>query len=473
MIYPSEFGFSLIKNVLMDIYGERGSCEHNLRRYMHSTEWALDCRIVENVQQIPTLNIDQIKQQIQWESAMQKKALTMQRFVQSYSGKLTDDDYYSLASEMGLAPSQCPWEETLFPHVLDLWVSSDEESREIQSKVEKHKKQIAYMGNIMMDYLSDRQLVSYKQPGTDKRRILFSQGYGRNFYRGENAFYGQSRPSLYRKISEDPQEATVQRLIGFTRISEFSLWINKLKCVKHWHSDTFHGAIAQHYGIPTNGIDITSDLKVALFFACCSYEQSSHSWRPLKKEEFEKNNSRPDVACLGGDSRYGVIFSAPADISFLSREVDDPALHFACPTPVGYQPFMRCAAQSAYIIEAGEPYNLYRDATFSKHKFLLSEEICQWIFHEMQQGDSIYPREGLNNFEACIDMIKKSKVYSREALKLALNFYDFNFTEDEAKNLLYKAGYTCTKNPPWDSETILHQIDSTYGFLDNTLQFTV
>lgn len=58
----------------MDIYGERGSCEHNLRRYMHSTEWALDCRIVENVQQIPTLNIDQIKQQIQWESAMQKKS---------------------------------------------------------------------------------------------------------------------------------------------------------------------------------------------------------------------------------------------------------------------------------------------------------------------------------------------------------------------------------------------------------------
>ncbi len=473
MIYPSVFGFSLIRNVLTNVYGERGSYEYNLRRYMYSDEWIADCRIVKTVEQVPTLTIDQIRQQLQWEQAMRKKAISMQYYVRTHSGKLADDDYCVLAGEMGLAPSLCPWEETLFPHVLDLWASSDEESREIQRQAEEHKSQIAYIGNMMMDVLSDRQLVSYKQPGTNKMRILFSQGYGRNFYRGENAFYGQSRPSLYRNISEDPQEAAMQRLIGFVKISEFSLWINKLECVKHWPGDTFHGAIAQHYGIPTNGMDITSDLKVALFFACCTYDKERHSWRPLRKEEFEKADARPSVARLGGDSRYGILFSAPADISFLSREVDDPALHFACPTPVGYQPFMRCAAQSAYIIEAGEPYDLYRDVTFSKHKFELSEEICQWIYHEMHQGVDIYPREGITDFEACIEMIQNSKVYTTEALKLTLNFYNFNSTEVEARKLLYEAGYTCVKNPPWNSETILHQIDITFGFLDNTLQVTV
>ena len=61
-------------------------------------------------------------------------------------------------------------------------------------------------------------------------------------------------------------------LIRIIKMLDFSLWISQLNCVKNWlHGDVFHGAIAQHYGIATNGMDVSSNLKIALFFACCYY----------------------------------------------------------------------------------------------------------------------------------------------------------------------------------------------------------
>ena len=474
MIYPSEYGFAAIKDILIEVYGERGRYENSLRRYMQSDEWIASCRDVKSIDQVPALTMDVIKQQIQWEAKMREKALALQSFVQNHSGALKEDDFCMLAAEMGLAPSPCPWVETLFPHVVDLWVSSEEEGQDIQKRVEDRKGQIAMIGNLMMDYLSDRQVVTYRQPGTNESRTFLSQGYVRNFFRGENAFYGQSRPSLYRGISANPQKAFLQRLTGLLKMSEFSLWINQLRCAHDSGVDPFHGAIAQHYGIPTNGIDITSDLKVALFFACCTYDSVGQGWRPLKVEEIQNADSRPDVARLGGDSRYGMIFFAPADTSFLSREVEDPTLHLACPTPIGYQPFMRCAAQSAYIIEAGEPYDLYHDGTFAKYKIRLTEEMCRWIYHEMHEGQDIYPKEGLNAFQPYIERIRSSTEYYEGALSLTLNFHKLGLSLEEAKKLLRQAGYRCVKELPWNSPQVLGEIDALYSHFENmTFQFTV
>ena len=112
-----------------------------------------------------------------------------------------------------------------------------------------------------------------------------------------------SRPSLFRKLSKDSFNAQVDTILGMVRIIDFSLWLNQLSFVKNWpYGDVFHGAIAQHYGIPTNCMDVTSDLETALFFACCNYENGQ--WRPLRADEFAEANSRN----LGKncDARYGM-----------------------------------------------------------------------------------------------------------------------------------------------------------------------
>lgn len=463
-IIPSGNGFAFLENFTQEVYGDRGRFDSNLERYFYSEEWSKGCRRVGAVEEVPVLTTEQIKQQIRWETAMREKARRMQRFVAERRGELSDEDYCAIAADMGLAPSSCPWEETLFPRVVNLWVSSEEEGNALQKRVEEHKGLIATMGNMMMDALSDRQIISCPQPGTGRLRAMLSQGYARNYFRGENAFFGKSRPSLFRNIPSDPQEAVIHRIIGFTRMCEFSLWIEKMDCVNKWpYGDVFHGAVAQHYGVPTNGLDITSDLKVALFFSCCTFDRGSNSWRPLKKEEFENIDSRPSVARLGGDSRYGMIFCAPADVSFMSRELNDPRLHLTCPTPVGYQPFMRCERQSAYIIEAGEPYDLYLDETFSKFKFRLTEDLCWWIYQEMDGGLAIYPNEGLAGCISVVDDIIRLEQYSKEALAGAIKHYAPDFSMDEAIRVLEQRGHVCRQTVQWCSDDMLNRINAQYS----------
>lgn len=463
-VIPSGNGFSFLEGFTKQIYGDRGGFGYNLERYFCSQEWHNACRQVKSVDQVPLLTEVQLKQQIQWETAMREKALHILRFVMEYGEKVTDDDYCAIAGDMGLAPGRCPWEETLFPHVVDLWASSEEEGQAIQKQVEAHKQTIASMGNMMLDALADRQIISYSQPGTNRLRAMLSQGYARNYHRGENAFYGASRPSLFRNIPDDPMEATIHRVLGFTRLYEFSLWIEQMDCVRHWpYGDVFHGTVAQHYGIPTNGLDITSDFKVALFFACCTFDEKTNAWRPLRKSEFEFASSRPSVAKLGGDSRYGMIFSAPVDLSLMSKALNDPRLHLTCPTPVGYQPFMRCDHQSAYIIEAGEPYDLYLDATFSKYRFQLTEDLCQWIFREMENGLAIYPNEGLAGCNTVINDMKQLKQYSKVALEAAIQSFVPTLSVEEAITALEARGHICKQTVQWCSNETLEQINAQYS----------
>lgn len=454
-INVSGSGFEYLQNFTSEIYGERGQFMHSLKRYLAGPEWHNACRVIKTVEEIPVITEEQIRQQIQWEAMLRAKAYAMQNFVWSRSGEVSEEYYCAIAADMGLAPSPCPWEETLFPHIVDLFVCSKAQEEEIFDCVERHKSLLGIIGNCMMDSLSDRQVISCRG------RMLLSQGYVRNFYRGENAYYGTSRPSLFRSSPIDPEEAKFHRLIGHIRTIEFSLWIQKLDYVKQWPcGDVFHGAIAQHYGIPTNGLDVTSDLKVALFFACCYFDQETKRWHPLEKEQFEYANARADVAKLGGDSRYGLIFSAPADISAMSEVLRDQNLHFSFATPIGYQPFMRCAHQSGYIIEAGEPYDLYKDATYAKHKFRLTEELCQWIYHEMQEGEAIYPNEGLLHYQYIIDDIMRLAQYSEEALRAALRCYAPDLPFDTAVIELAKRGHICKPEVQWCSDEIFAEINS-------------
>lgn len=460
-IIPSENGFAFLENFTKQVYGQRGQYAYNLERYFQSEEWRSGCRSVTSVDQVPLLSEAQLRQQLRWEEFMLGKARRMQQFVARHPGQMREEEYCAIAAEMGLAPSPCPWIETLFPRVVDLWVRSEREAEELRRRAQEHRPLLACMGNFMMDALSDRQIISYAQPGTGRLRALLSQGYVRNFFRGENAFYGQSRPSLFRGLPDDPEQAVLHRLLGFLRMYEFSLWLETLDCVRSWpFGDVFHGAVAQHYGIATNGLDITSDFKVALFFACCTIDADTGAWRPLASEEFSRADARADVARLGGDSRYGMIFCAPADVSMMSRVLDDSRLHLTCPTPVGYQPFMRCARQSAYIIEAGQPYDLYLDQTFSKFKFRLTPQLCQWIYREMDRGRAIYPQEGLTDYPDILRDIKRLDQYSRPALEAAIRNYVPELSPQQAIAALERQGHRCRDAVRWCSPEQLSQINA-------------
>ena len=266
-LFPSSNGFEFLEQYLTKIYGERGSIKHNLIRYINSDLFKSGCRYVNAIEDLPEISFDEIKQLINREQYFRNLSVELQRKFDdnNRSGELSEDDYREIAGIMGLAPGHTDRIETLFPNALDLYVCSQEDGKRIWESVCSKPNVVSVMVDAMMDYIRSNQIINYNG------RDMLSQGYARNFFRGENAFYKTSKSSMFRGLDKmDESQAKETLLIRVIKMVDFSLWLSRLDCVRRWpHGDVFHGAIAQHYGIATNGMDVSSNLKIALFFACC------------------------------------------------------------------------------------------------------------------------------------------------------------------------------------------------------------
>lgn len=86
LVIPSGNGFPVLEGFTKQIYGRRGTYEHNLKRYFSSQEWTEKCRCAANIEDIPLLSEEQIHQQLRWEDAMQDKA----RYIQHYAAARGD-----------------------------------------------------------------------------------------------------------------------------------------------------------------------------------------------------------------------------------------------------------------------------------------------------------------------------------------------------------------------------------------------
>lgn len=431
----SSNGYSFLESYTKTLYGERGCFRRNLERYVCSDLFQQCCRTPKSVEEIPEIKLDNIKAMITREEFFKG---TADHIVNEYTKRINDDsltkdDELEIAGIMGLCPGHCEWHDTLFPHVVDLFISSEKEGKEIWDSIMEQRNIVSVMVSVMINGIRNGQLIDYNG------RELFSQGYSRNLFRGENAYNVQGKPSMYRNIPSNSEDAKIQRVISYLRILEFSIWIKSLTFVQQWRfGDIFHGAIAQHYGLPTSAMDITSDIKTALFFACCQCDKEI--WRPLKPEEYQDKEARPDVAKRGGDSRYGILFVAPMDISNMSRVAQLPDLHFTQGVPVGYQPFMRCANQNAYIIEAAPSYDIYQDPSFNKCKFRLTPEICEWIFKEMDRGKAIYPNEIFGTCEDVVATVMRSDCFSERAFNRTMEHLDLLSDSKDIRKRLEQCG---------------------------------
>ena len=457
-MFLSSNGYDRLESYTRKLYKERGTFRHNLERYLHGSEFINACRKPENIDQIPEITFENIQNQAERETHFNNLCShVMKVFAQrTQNNELTDDDYYEIAGIMGLCPGQCDWHETLFPHLVDLFVSSEEEGQEIWNSVKQQPKLVAVMVDVMSDGIRSGQIINYNG------RNLWSQGYTRNYFRGENAYNKHCRPSLFRNMPAEPETLKIHKVIGNIKVLEFSIWLNNLSFVQNWSfGDVFHGAIAQHYGLLTNGIDITSDFETALFFACCKYENGK--WRPLKKDEFEYADSRVAVSKRGGDSRFGIIFTAPADISNMSHAANIPELHFTGVTPVGFQPFIRCSNQSGYIIEAAENFDLYHDSCFSKFKFRHKPEICDWIYNKKQAGEQIYPNDFFGSIADIIDSVQQSKHYSKKVFKIMLERMHLESDAEKIKEALRRLGYQCTASLQLCSNERMAELESSWN----------
>lgn len=101
---------------------------------------------------------------------------------------------------------------------------------------------------------------------------------------------------------------------------------------------------------------------------------------------------------------------------------------------------MRCSCQYGYMLLVKDSqYDMLKDPLFDKFRIELDEELCQWIFAEMDQGNKVYPNDDIPAIDKYMWKIRNSRVISKQTFD-----HVSEKSEQQAaalKKALHKIGY--------------------------------
>lgn len=262
---------------------------------------------------------------------------------------------------------------------------------------------------------------------------IIRQAQRKFYYRGENEIFPSSQSSLTRHLNGINDNRFINEFLSCLKYLEFTRLLNSFVHTKRFEEigiTVLYEQIAQHYGIKTRWLDITNDFDIALFFACCKFE--NNKWLPLTGLDFNRKK----------EAGYGVLFRKSADhiSNFLPTEKNKYET-----LPVGFQPFMRCSMQTAYSIFMDDEMDLQK-SDFEMIKFKHSEELSDFIFERLNCGKKVYPHEGLDSLIDQVDLISNSKEFSKEVFDNACECFP-ELSKDDWAKAIYKNDYTIGNTP--------------------------
>ena len=223
-------------------------------------------------------------------------------------------------------------------------------------------------------------------------------------YRGEICDYGSTAgySSLGRFIRNvkciNDENRYVQFFIGQMRIIYFHKFLSLFRqYVEFPFGVPLGGVIAQHYGLNTQFLDVTDDVKVALFFACCKHI-GKNKYRPIDKDDMNDLGTQA-VLYFGEDN---------------------------CSKIIGYQPFCRCHRQRGYYIDSDISSECWRQSVLSvlgytKCYFDRTPELSKRLFDEFEGGNILFPEDGLFQFDDEIKHIQETNIFSVEIFERTFN----------------------------------------------------
>lgn len=240
------------------------------------------------------------------------------------------------------------------------------------------------------------------------------------YFRGESQYHPMCKPSLFRP-NMTPSRIFLERL----RSCELELLINSHPMTTiftqgtsvrmpdgtyrpiSFSVDTL--ALAQHYGICTELLDLTVNKWVAAFFACTRYVNGKYE--PILDDkgygvfyEYNDHNQWDDLWAT----------------SMSSRKL----------RPVGLQPFSRPGEQGGYILQMSKKQNFNKLCT-SKIKFRHDSNVSKLIFNYTNRSKKLFP---VGLLDAKAEFIKKSTVFSRLAYNMTISRFFYQYPKDDIQS---------------------------------------
>ena len=422
----------IIQSHLQTFYGHRADWSKCVDMYFRSTVYKTLCHSINRCEDIPIITSDQLYGMIREEKEYQTSVinlLRLNRVIQDAGESSNVNDIYRAAEILGIMPDQ----ETpgLFSWLIQREGLSDKEKREIRDKISENTTLFKVIINLCATLFVSGMQFTFPRIGT-----AMTQQKRKYFYRGENSFYGSSKPGIFRSNKPIPY---IQLIANLLILNEACSFLDQFDAVKKWSpSCVNYLALVQHYGIKTNLMDITSDLKTALFFACCKYEENQ--WRPMGKRDFVYTKNGVGEK----DSRYGVLYRTPTEITDMKLVLSNEETVTDLIVPIGYQPFMRCSAQHGYMLFIkDDSYDLLNDPLFDKFRIEHDEDFCRWIFDEMDCGAKVYPHNDIPKIEDYLISIKNTHMISQTTFENLMRDLDYSAQEAQViKQQLQRYGYT-------------------------------
>lgn len=206
-------------------------------------------------------------------------------------------------------------------------------------------------------------------------RLISGTEFSMQMYRGQTQAYPRCIPTLARLEKVEDQFLALCRRVAFEDAIGEHPMVNLAERIRLWDSPLYvdREGLAQHYGLATDMLDVTSNFDVACFFATCTWSHEDGRYRPVASDEASGVMYRITPAFVTG--RNG------------TDDVLGP-VHI-----VGWQPLPRPEQQRAFVVNMKPGQDFTSLPSVETFHFQHQAHISHRIWNAFDQGEALFPTD--------------------------------------------------------------------------------
>jgi hypothetical protein len=204
-------------------------------------------------------------------------------------------------------------------------------------------------------------------------RLMSGIEFSMQLYRGQTQEYPRCIPTLARLEKIEHQFLALCRRIAFEDAIGEHPMVRLAERIRLSNSPLYvdREGLAQHYGLATDMLDVTSNFDVACFFATCTWNPEERRYQPVFSNEAS-----------------GVMYRiTPVLMSSMERP-DEP---FGPVHIVGWQPLPRPEQQRAFVVKMNPSQDFTSMPSVESFRFRHQAHISHRIWNAFDQGEALFP----------------------------------------------------------------------------------